>query len=60
MDVPRVLTEGNHAQIELWRRRQSLRSTLRRRPDLLERAELSKQDRKLLEEIRAELQNPRD
>ena len=50
--VPEVLRSGNHAAIARWRRKESLRRTLERRPDLLEAAELSKLDRKLLEEIR--------
>jgi len=49
-----VLRSGNHAAIARWRRKESLRRTLERRPDLLEAAELSKEDRDLLEEIRAE------
>ena len=52
--VPDVLRSGNHAAIARWRRKESLRRTLERRPDLLERAELSRGDRELLEEIREE------
>jgi tRNA (guanine37-N1)-methyltransferase len=52
--VPDVLRSGNHAAIARWRRKESLRRTLERRPELLERAELSKEDRALLEEIDAE------
>ncbi len=48
--VPDVLLSGNHAAIARWRRQQSLLRTLRRRPDLLARAELSAEDRKLLGE----------
>ncbi|HXC65528.1 MAG TPA: tRNA (guanosine(37)-N1)-methyltransferase TrmD [bacterium] len=43
-DVPEVLTSGNHAAIERWRREQSLKITFERRPDLLARAALSKKD----------------
>jgi tRNA (guanine37-N1)-methyltransferase len=50
--VPDVLRSGNHAAIARWRRKESLRRTLGRRPDLLETAELTDEDRKLLEEIR--------
>jgi len=46
------LRSGNHAAIARWRRKESLRRTLERRPDLLEEAELSKLDGELLEEIR--------
>lgn len=52
--VPDVLRSGNHAAIARWRRKESLRRTLERRPDLLEPAELSKQDLELLKEIREE------
>ena len=49
--VPDVLRSGNHAAIARWRRKESLRRTLERRPDLLEAAHLSDEDRALLEEI---------
>ncbi|HEX2980189.1 MAG TPA: tRNA (guanosine(37)-N1)-methyltransferase TrmD [Anaerolineaceae bacterium] len=48
-NIPEVLLSGNHAEIARWRREQSLLRTLRRRPDLLERAELSAADRKFLQ-----------
>lgn len=51
--VPDILRSGNHAAIARWRRKESLRRTLERRPDLLEAAELSEEDRVLLEEIKA-------
>lgn len=50
--VPAVLLSGNHADIARWRRQQSLGRTWLRRPDLLARMELSKADRKLLDEFR--------
>ncbi|MCR5611464.1 MAG: tRNA (guanosine(37)-N1)-methyltransferase TrmD [Clostridiales bacterium] len=46
--VPEVLLNGNHAEINKWRRQQSLLKTLEMRPDLLEKAELSKQDTEFL------------
>ena len=49
--APQVLLNGDHQQIRLWRREQQLRKTLSNRPDLLERATLSKEDRKLLASI---------
>lgn len=49
--IPDVLRSGNHAAIARWRRKESLRRTLERRPDLLETAELSDEDRLLLREI---------
>ncbi len=51
MEVPEVLLSGNHAAIERWRKREALRRTMDRRPDLLAKASLSSEDRKLLEEI---------
>ncbi len=50
--VPEVLLSGNHAAIARWRREQALRRTLRRRPDLLAKADLSASDQKLLDRIR--------
>lgn len=49
--IPSVLTSGNHAEIERWRRRESLRRTYLRRPDLLKDAVLTDEDRLFLEEI---------
>src|SRR5215472_16110069 len=52
MAAPEVLIGGNHEQIRKWRRRKALEKTLRNRPDLLERETLSKEDRRLLEEMK--------
>lgn len=52
--IPPVLTSGHHAQVEAWRRKESLRRTLRRRPDLLERAVLTSLERKWLAELLSE------
>ncbi len=49
--VPDVLTSGHHREIELWRRRESLRRTLIRRPDLLQEASLSAEDAKILKTL---------
>ena len=57
MEVPEILLNGDHAKIRTWRRRESLKATLRFRPDLLETALLDKEDRQLLESIRKELSN---
>lgn len=46
--VPEVLLNGNHAAIEKWRRQQSLLTTLRNRPELLESVELTKADKQFL------------
>jgi tRNA (guanine37-N1)-methyltransferase len=51
--VPEVLLSGNHAEIQRWRRRESLRRTYLRRPDLLEQAQLSKEDLAFLAEIKS-------
>ena len=48
--VPEVLLSGDHAKIEKWRHEQSLLRTLTKRPDLLEKTELSEKDRKFLKE----------
>ncbi|MFP5237032.1 MAG: tRNA (guanosine(37)-N1)-methyltransferase TrmD [Acidobacteriota bacterium] len=50
--VPDVLLNGDHQQIRRWRREQQLRKTLANRPDLLERAALSDEDRRILHSIR--------
>jgi tRNA (guanine37-N1)-methyltransferase len=50
--VPEVLLSGDHAKINQWRREQSLRRTFERRPDLLDKAELSEADRRMLKQIR--------
>jgi tRNA (guanine37-N1)-methyltransferase len=56
MKVPDVLLSGHHANIEKWRREQSIQRTLERRPDLLEDANLSKKEKKYLEELKKDLQ----
>ncbi|MDE6635735.1 MAG: tRNA (guanosine(37)-N1)-methyltransferase TrmD, partial [Lachnospiraceae bacterium] len=48
--VPDILLSGHHANIERWRRNQSLLRTARWRPDLFEKVELDKNDRKFLRE----------
>ncbi len=58
-EVPEVLLTGHHENVRRWRRREALRRTLARRPDLLERTDLSSEDRKVLEELRAEVADPR-
>ena len=54
--VPEVLASGNHQLIANWRRREQLRRTLERRPELLESAHLSKEDLLYLDELRAALE----
>ena len=53
-DVPEVLLSGNHAEIARWRRQESLRRTFRRRPDLLDSAQLSDEDRRFIETLRTD------
>lgn len=55
--VPDILLSGNHAQIARWRRKESLRRTRERRPDLFEKVELSKLDEKLIKELDEEGQD---
>jgi tRNA (guanine37-N1)-methyltransferase len=50
--VPEVLLSGNHAKISGWRREQSIRRTLERRPELLDRIELSPEEKRLIEKLR--------
>ena len=50
--VPEILLSGNHGQIARWRRRESLRRTYERRPDLLESAPLTGEDREFIESLR--------
>lgn len=52
MSVPDVLLSGHHEDIRRWRRRQALRRTMERRPDLLAAASLSDEDRRMLEDLK--------
>ncbi len=54
--VPDVLLSGNHKDIWQWRRKEALRRTLQRRPELLGKIRLSDEDYKLIDEIKGELQ----
>ncbi len=54
MKVPDVLLSGNHGKIEQWRREQSIKRTLERRPDLLEDANLSKKELEYLKRLQQE------
>ena len=58
MEVPEILLSGDHARIRNWRRMESLKATLRFRPDLLNTAPLDQNDRKMLELIRKEMITP--
>ena len=52
--MPPVLLSGDHAAIARWRRKQALRATLEKRPDLLHRRPVDPGEEALLEEIRSE------
>jgi tRNA-(guanine-N1)-methyltransferase len=52
--VPDVLVSGNHAEIELWRKNESLQRTYKRRPDLLAKINLSPQEQRNLGKIKIE------
>ncbi len=54
LEVPEVLLSGDHRKIERWRRREALRNTLAKRPDLLRTAVLTDEDRKVLLELEKE------
>ncbi len=51
LKVPEVLLSGNHEKIRLWRKKEALKKTFLNRPDLLDKKELSDEDKKLLQEI---------
>jgi tRNA (guanine37-N1)-methyltransferase len=51
--VPEVLTSGDHAAVDRWRLRESIRRTVERRPDLLDRREWTREEARLLAELRA-------
>jgi tRNA (guanine37-N1)-methyltransferase len=51
-EVPEVLLSGDHEKIRVWRRTESLKRTLERRPDLLEKAKLTEEDRRILAKLR--------
>lgn len=52
--VPEVLLSGDHEAIRQWRRRDSLRKTLQRRPDLFGSTNLTEEDRRMLDDLKAE------
>ena len=52
--VPEVLLSGHHENINKWRRKESLRNTIKKRPDLIANTILSEKDKKILEEIEKE------
>ena len=56
MSVPQVLLSGNHQEIRKWRMKESLRATIEKRPGLLDAYKLSEEERKILDEIKEEVQ----
>ncbi len=50
--VPNILLSGHHSNIDKWRRKQSLKNTLEKRPDLLEKVNLTEEDKKILRELK--------
>jgi len=60
MQVPEVLLNGNHQLIAQWRRKQALKRTLQKRPDLLDKIKLDRKDFELLEEIKLESSDDTD
>lgn len=57
-EVPRVLLSGDHNKIRLWRKAQSIKRTVERRPDLLEKVDFNKEDKRVLRRIEKERDNP--
>lgn len=53
--VPEILFSGHHENIRKWRKEQALRATMTRRPDLIEKAELDDEARKILQKVRVEV-----
>lgn len=57
MKVPDVLMSGHHANIAKWKKKEALRRTYLRRPDLLENYDFTKEERQLLNEVKDEEAN---
>ena len=60
MKVPEVLTSGNHQKIKEWRMKESLRRTLERRPDLLESANLTREQQIMLQDLKLDQESDDD
>ena len=58
--VPGILVSGNHSAISLWRKKEALKRTWVRRPDLLAKANLSNEDKKILEEVLRQSETVKD
>ena len=57
-EVPEILLSGDHEKIRRWRRTESIRRTLQRRPDLLKKASLKEEDKVILAKVQAEMALP--
>lgn len=57
LEIPPVLLSGHHANIRAWRREQSIRRTIRRRPELIEKATLTTEDKEIIRVIKDEEKN---
>jgi tRNA (guanine37-N1)-methyltransferase len=58
--VPEVLLSGDHGRIEKWRREQALVRTFKKRPDMIEKAELSEEDQKIVKRLTSQIENKPD
>lgn len=58
--VPDILLSGDHGKIEKWRREQAITRTFKKRPDMLEKAELSEKEKKFVEGLRSKFQEESD
>ena len=54
MKVPEILLSGHHEKVEIWRREQAIERTWKRRPEFLEKIELSKKEKKFLDKLKAD------
>jgi tRNA (guanine37-N1)-methyltransferase len=57
--APEILLSGDHGKIDKWRRQQALERTFRKRPDMLETAGLTKEDKKIVEHLKSNVKNLR-
>jgi tRNA (guanine37-N1)-methyltransferase len=55
MEVPPVLLSGNHEEIRKWRRKEAIKKTIFKRPDLMNRFTPTDEDRKLIREVMEEI-----
>ena len=58
--VPEILLSGDHGKIERWRREQALARTFKKRPDMLEKTQLSKKDKEFVEGLKSKVHHDSD